>query len=45
MSKIGLIIKREYVQRVSKKSFLLLTFLTPILFAALVFSSRSGYLP
>ena len=37
MSKIGLIIKREYVQRVSKKSFLLLTFLTPILFAALVF--------
>lgn len=37
MSKIGLIIKREYVQRVSKKSFLLLTFLTPILFAVLVF--------
>lgn len=37
MSKIGLIIKREYIQRVSKKSFLLLTFLTPLLFAALVF--------
>ena len=28
MSKIGLIIKREYLRRVSKKSFILLTFLT-----------------
>lgn len=37
MSKIGLIIKREYLRRVSKKSFLLLTFLTPFLFAAMVF--------
>ena len=37
MGKIGLIVKREYIQRVSKKSFLLLTFLAPILFAALVF--------
>ena len=37
MSKIGLIIKREYLRRVSKKSFILLTFLTPILFAALAF--------
>ena len=37
MSKIGLVIKREYLNRVSKKSFLLLTFLTPFLFAALVF--------
>ena len=37
MSKIGLVIKKEYLQRVSKKSFLLLTFLTPFLFAALVF--------
>ncbi len=37
MSKVGLIIKREYLRRVSKKSFLLLTFLTPFLFAALVF--------
>ena len=34
MNKIGLIIKREYLRRVSKKSFLLLT---PFLFAALVF--------
>lgn len=37
MNKIGLIIKREYLRRVSKKSFILLTFLTPFLFAALVF--------
>ena len=37
MSKLGLIIKREYLQRVSKKSFLLLTFLAPVLFAAMVF--------
>ena len=37
MSKIGLIIKREYLNRVSKKSFLILTFLTPILFSALIF--------
>ena len=36
MSKIGLIIKREYLYRVSKKSFLLLTFLTPFFFAALI---------
>jgi len=31
MSKIGLIIKREYVSRVTKKSFLLMTILGPIL--------------
>ena len=31
MSKINLIIKREYRTRVMKKSFILLTFLTPIL--------------
>lgn len=37
MNKLGLIIKREYLQRVSKKSFILLTFLAPFLFAALVF--------
>ncbi len=37
MSKIGLIIKREYIQRVSKKSFLLITILTPFLVAAIVF--------
>lgn len=37
MSKIGLIIKREYLRRVSKKSFLLLTFLAPFLFAAMIF--------
>ena len=37
MSKIGLIVKREYLRRVQKKSFLLITFLAPFLFAALVF--------
>ena len=37
MNKIGLIVKREYLRRVSKKSFLVITFLAPFLFAALVF--------
>lgn len=37
MNKTALIIKREYLRRVHKKSFLLLTFLTPFLFAALIF--------
>lgn len=37
MNKTGLIIKREYLRRVRKKSFLILTFLTPFLFAALFF--------
>lgn len=32
---IGIIIGREYMTRVKKKSFLLITFLSPILFAAL----------
>jgi ABC-2 type transport system permease protein len=36
MSKISLIIKREYTTRVMKKSFLLLTFLTPVLFAGMI---------
>lgn len=36
MSKIGIIIQREYVSRVMKKSFLLLTFLTPIFMAAMI---------
>lgn len=35
--KIGIIIQREYLTRVKKKSFLIITFLTPILFAALMF--------
>jgi ABC-2 type transport system permease protein len=35
MNKIGLIIKREYLTRVRKRSFLLLTFLGPILMAAI----------
>jgi ABC-type Na+ efflux pump, permease component len=37
MSKLSIIIKREYLRRVSKKSFLLLTFLMPLMFAAMVF--------
>jgi len=37
MSKLSLIIGREYMQRVRKKSFLLLTFLMPLLFVALIF--------
>ena len=37
MNKIGIIIKREYLRRVSKKSFLILTILMPFLMAALVF--------
>lgn len=35
MNKIGLIIKREYLTRVRKRSFIILTFLGPILLAAL----------
>ena len=34
MSKIGLIIKREYGSRVKKKSFIIMTLLGPILIAA-----------
>ena len=37
MNKILLIIRREYLTRVNKKSFIILTFLSPILFAALIF--------
>ncbi len=37
MSNIGLIIKSEYLRRVAKKSFILLTFLVPFLFAATLF--------
>lgn len=37
MNKIGLVIQREYRYRVGKKSFLLITLLTPLLFAATIF--------
>lgn len=37
MSKLGIIIRREYIRRVSKKSFLVVTLLMPFLIAALVF--------
>lgn len=36
MSKISLIIQREYSTRVMKKSFIILTFLTPLLFAGMI---------
>lgn len=36
MSKISLIIKREYTTRVMKKSFIILTFLTPLIFAGMI---------
>lgn len=36
MSKIGIIIRREYTTRVAKKSFIVMTFLSPLLFAALI---------
>ena len=35
-NKIGLIISREYLTRVSKKSFIIMTILAPILLAALI---------
>lgn len=35
--KIGIIIAREYLTRVKKRSFLLITFLAPLFFAALMF--------
>ena len=39
MSKISLIIEREYLTRVQKKSFILMTILSPIIMVALVFAS------
>jgi ABC-2 type transport system permease protein len=39
MNKIWLIIKREYLVRVKKKSFIIMTFLGPILFAAVMFGA------
>ena len=36
MNKLGIIIKREYLTRVKKKSFLLITFLGPLFFVALM---------
>ena len=36
MSKISLIIQREYTTRVMKKSFILLTFLTPVLMVGMI---------
>lgn len=39
MSKIGIVIQREYTSRVRKKSFILLTFLMPVLFSGLIFGT------
>ena len=39
MSKIGLIIKREYTTRIRKKSFIIMTILGPLLFAGLLFGT------
>ncbi len=39
MNKIGIVIQREYISRVRKKSFILLTFLMPLLFVALIFGT------
>ena len=36
MSKIFLVVKREYITRVRKRSFIVMTLLTPILFAGLI---------
>lgn len=36
MNKLGIIIKREYLTRVKKRSFIILTILGPVLFAALI---------
>jgi len=38
MSKISLIIEREYLTRVQKKSFILMTILSPIVMVALIFA-------
>ena len=35
IKKLGIIIEREYLNKVKKKSFLLITFLAPVLFAAI----------
>ena len=42
MNKILLIIQREYLSRVRKKSFLVLTFLVPVLFVGMI--ALIGYL-
>ena len=39
MNKIGIVIQREYMTRVRKKSFLILTFLMPVLFIGLLFGT------
>ena len=40
MNKILIIIQREFLNRVSKKSFILLTILMPFIFAAIIRKSK-----
>ena len=42
MNKISVIIKREYVTRVRKKSFIIMTILAPLLMAAIIIVPHSG---
>ena len=35
LGKLGIVIRREYLNKVKKKSFLLITFGVPVLFAAM----------
>ncbi len=39
MNKIAIVVQREYLSRVRKKSFILLTFLMPVLFVGLIFGT------
>jgi ABC-2 type transport system permease protein len=41
MNKISIVIKREYLTRVRKKSFLVLTFLIPLLFIGFLFGTKA----
>ena len=40
MNKISVIIKREYITRVRKKSFIIMTILAPLLMAAIIIRSH-----
>jgi ABC-2 type transport system permease protein len=39
MNKIGIVVQREYLTRVKKKSFIILTLLMPVLFIGLIFGT------
>ncbi len=44
MSKITLIIKREYLTRIRKKSFIIMSILGPLIFAAYIFDGPGGHI-